>query len=460
VLDVQMLTRKKAYAAAWIVFALSLVVSRGSIIGDGVFFSRQLTAGGVTAYGFTGLLLFILGCFTNLILAASGLILQRVRPSLAWRILLIGSVINNAAIGVFFYGDYAKQASYWLWLLAFIAAAWALLWLPPDPVAAPAKRSSSKKRIIESEGVPGLLWAWLAFTFFWMGVMIVSFVHPPKAIAASALPKPLTRLTSFVDDLAHAMTPADAARIDATLAAFEKQTSNQIAVVVFPEAPAGDIEDFTIRAAETWKVGRQGRDNGAILFLFLKQRIARLEIGYGLEGALPDAVARQILDQQLASAIAHGNVAEGIDHTVAAMMDRVRSEYTAGRAPGVVRTTLARLRSVITVTAPKAWPFIRDSTVDQRLGISFFGSLIGFGIADGLANAGRICLNLFRFGMNAVRRRPLGLGTIPVQLDSLVDTIKLIAVLALPLAGVVVLIAGGGAFGGAGASVQWGGAIR
>jgi len=453
--------RKKLYAAAWITFGLSLLVSRGSPIADAITFSRQLTKGGVTPYGFIGIVLFILGCFSNLILLASRIILHSTRPSLGWRILLIGSVVNNAAIGAFFYGGYLKDASYWLWLFAFVLATWSLLWLPADPVVAPPKtRSRKKPPVFEDQTVPVLLWAWLAFTFFWIGVMTSSFVHPPKPVAASTLPKPLTRLTSYVDDLARVMPPADAARIDASLASFEKETSNQIAVVVFPEAPADDIEGFTIRAAETWKVGRQGRDNGAILFLFLKQRIARLEVGYGLEGALPDAVARQILDQQLSASVAHGNVAEGIDHAVAAMMERVRSEYTGGRAPGIVRTTLARLRSVFTVAAPQAWPFIRDTTADQRVGISFFLSLIGFGVADGIANAGRICANLARAAMNLVRRRPIGAGMIPVQLDSLIDTIKLIAIVAVPLAGIVVLIAGGGAFGGAGASIHWSAPIR
>jgi uncharacterized membrane protein YgcG len=452
----QIARRKTFYIAAWIAFALSLLVSRGSVIADAVSFSRQLHERAVWPYGFISILFFILGFFTNLILLASWIILKSPRPSLGWRILLIGSVINNAAIGACFYGAYLKAPSYWLWLHAFIAATWSLLWLPPDPVAAPPKTRSTKKTpLIKDEGVPVLLWAWLACTFFWMGVMTISYLHPAKLIAASTLPKPLKKLTSYVDDLAAAMPAGDAARIDATLAKFEKETSNQIAVVVFPEAPADDIEDFTIRAAETWKVGRQGRDNGAILFLFLKQRIARIEVGYGLEGALPDAVARQILDQQLASSIARGNVAEGIDHTVAAMMERVHSEYTAGRSPGAIRTTLARLRSVFTIVAPKAWPAIRDTTTDQRVGISFFIALIGLGIADGLANAARICANTARLTMNVIRHRPLAYGMIPVQLDSLIDTLKLIVILAVPLAGVVVLIAGGGAFGGAGASVQW-----
>ncbi len=449
--------RKTVYAAAWIVFGLSLLVSRGSVIADGITFSRQLQKG-LAPYGFISVVLFILGCFSNLIFVATRLILHSTRASLGWRILLIASVVNNAAIGACFYGGYLKDASYWLWLLAFVLAAWSLLWLPADPVvASPKVRSSKKTPATVDEGVPGLLWSWLAFMFFWIGVMTVSYLHPQKPVTLSAAvaPKPLKRLTSYVVDLSGALSPSDVARIDAGLERFEKETSNQIAVVVFAKAPAEDIETFTIHEAEAWKLGRQGRDNGAILFLFLEQHIARLEVGYGLEGALPDAMARQILDRQLAGSVARGDVAEGIDKTVAAVTERIRSEFTAGRAPGIIKTTWARLRSMITIIAPQVWPFLRDSTADQRAGISFFGSLIGFGLASGLANAGRICLNIGRAGTNLVRRRPLGHGMLPVELDSVADTVQLIALVAIPLAGVVVLIAGGGAFGGAGATIHW-----
>jgi uncharacterized membrane protein YgcG len=449
--------RKPVYAAAWVLFGLSLLVSRGSVIADGVNVSRQMQRG-LPAVGFISVVVFILACFSNLIFGATPLIRNSARVTLGWRILLIASVINNAAIGACFHGGYLKQPAYWLWLIAFVGVTWSLLWLPPDAVVSTSTARSSKKRpAIADDGVPGLIWIWLAFTFFWIGVMTVSYLHPqkPAALSVAAAPKPLKRLTRYLEDPGNVMPASDAARIDAELARFEKETSNQIAVVVFPEAPEDDIENFTIHAAEAWKVGRQGRDNGAILFLFLKQRIARLEVGYGLEGALPDAVARQILDQQLGGNVARGNVAEGIDRAVASMAERVRSEFTAGRTPGIIRTTLARLRSVFTMTAPQAWPFIRDTTVDQRAGISFFGSLLGLGIASGVANAGRICLNLVRAGTNIARRRPLGYGMVPVELDSVVDTVKLIALVAVPLAGVVVLIAGGGAFGGAGATIHW-----
>ena len=142
----QILTRKNVYIAAWVAFGLSLI--SGSVIADAITFSRQLHAGGVSPYGFLGILLLILGFFTNLILAASWIILKSARPSWGWRILLIGSVINNAAIGACFHGAYLKDPSYWLWLLAFVTATWSLLWLPADPIAEPKKTGCTSARFV------------------------------------------------------------------------------------------------------------------------------------------------------------------------------------------------------------------------------------------------------------------------------------------------------------------------
>src|SRR5438309_3977655 len=122
--------RKTVYIAAWILFALSLI--SGSVIADAIRFYRQFHDHGVSPYGFVSLLFFILGFFSNLILLASWIVLKSPRPSLGWRILLIGSVLNNAAIGACFFGGYLHDPAYWLWLLAFVTATWSLLWLPPD----------------------------------------------------------------------------------------------------------------------------------------------------------------------------------------------------------------------------------------------------------------------------------------------------------------------------------------
>ena len=145
----QTLRRKPVYAAAWVLFGLSLLVSRGSVIADGVNVSRQMQKG-LPAVGFISVVVFILACFSNLIFAATPLIRNSARVTLGWRILLIASVINNAALGACFHGGYLKQPAYWLWLIAFVGVTWSLLWLPPDAVVSTSTARSSKKRTSQS----------------------------------------------------------------------------------------------------------------------------------------------------------------------------------------------------------------------------------------------------------------------------------------------------------------------
>ena len=78
-------------------------------------------------------------------------------------------------------------------------------------------------------------------------------------------------------------------------------------MAVFPKLSSPSLEDFTIRVAESWRVGRSELDNGAILFLFVEDRAMRIEVGYGLEGALPDALARRILDEQVVPLFRQGD---------------------------------------------------------------------------------------------------------------------------------------------------------
>jgi uncharacterized membrane protein YgcG len=290
--------------------------------------------------------------------------------------------------------------------------------------------------------------------FFWLIVTAVGhFVaqHPVAVVSTPAL-----KFTGYVFDASNLLAASDVDRINTSLSTFEKETSNQVAVAIYPELPRGEsLEDFTVRMAEEAGVGDRNRDNGAILFVFLKEHLARIEVGYGLEGVLTDAASYGILSGDLAGSFAHGDFVSGIDHALASLTSRIRTEYRAGRMPGKMRVFRARLSSIATAAGPYVWPFLRDSTTDQRVGLSFFGTLVGFGIGDGFANAARIIRNLVRAARNLARRRPLGEGMVVVQLDSLVDTLKLAAIALVPLAGLVVLIAGGGHFGGAGAYIHW-----
>ena len=157
-------------------------------------------------------------------------------------------------------------------------------------------------------------------------IFAVGLIAALGARADVAIPPPPSH---YFNDGAGLVSPEDAARIDAKLRDFDEQTSNQIVVAIFPELPEPSLEDFTVRTAQAWRVGRKKLDNGAVLFVFVKDRKTRIEVGYGLEGALPDALCKDILQDRLAPEFREGRYAAGIDAAVDAMMQATRGEYKA-----------------------------------------------------------------------------------------------------------------------------------
>jgi hypothetical protein len=101
-----------------------------------------------------------------------------------------------------------------------------------------------------------------------------------------------------------------------------------------------------------------------------------------------------------------------------------------------------------------AWPLMRDAPLGARLGISFFGSLLGLGVADGITNGARILWDAVLGVSNLIRRRRFRTGMAPFQLGSIVDTVKLAVIIAV-IAGGFVVVAGRGSFGGGGAMIRW-----
>lgn len=109
--------------------------------------------------------------------------------------------------------------------------------------------------------------------------------------AAAIPPAP----SSWVNDYAGLLAASEREELDAKLAAVEKQTGAQIFFAIFPTLENESLEDFSIRLAQQWKLGRRGRDNGVLLSLFMKERRIRIEVGYGLEEKIPDIVAGRII---------------------------------------------------------------------------------------------------------------------------------------------------------------------
>jgi uncharacterized protein len=119
-------------------------------------------------------------------------------------------------------------------------------------------------------------------------------------------------LTGRVVDQTGTLSSSEQADLSGTLADFEKRKGSQIAVLIVPTTQPESIEQFSIRVAEAWKIGRSKVDDGAILVVAKNDRKLRIEVGYGLEGALTDATTKRIIDEIIAPRFKSGDFAGGI----------------------------------------------------------------------------------------------------------------------------------------------------
>ncbi len=115
----------------------------------------------------------------------------------------------------------------------------------------------------------------------------------PWAAAEVAVPPLKARVT----DLTGTLQPGQQAALEQTLQAFENRKGSQIAVLIVPTTQPETIEQYAIRVADAWKLGRKGVDDGVLLLIARNDRKLRVEVGYGLEGAIPDAVAKRIVSE-------------------------------------------------------------------------------------------------------------------------------------------------------------------
>lgn len=133
-------------------------------------------------------------------------------------------------------------------------------------------------------------------------------------------------LEARVTDLASVLTSAQRSALEERLAAFEQKKGSQIAVLIVPTTQPETIEQYGIRVADRWKLGRKGVDDGAILIVALKDRAVRIEVGYGLEGALPDAIASRIIRETITPRFREGDYYGGIDAGLDRILGVIRGE--------------------------------------------------------------------------------------------------------------------------------------
>jgi uncharacterized protein len=199
-------------------------------------------------------------------------------------------------------------------------------------------------------------------------------------------------LTARVTDLTGTLSGEAVTRIEAKLADLEAKKGSQIAVLMLPTTQPEDIEQFGIRVEDAWKLGRKGVDDGAYLIVAKNDRRVRIEVGYGLEGALPDAIANRIITETITPHFKLGDYDGGVEAGVDQMISVVNGEpLPAPDRKWEHHSSLGNLLPLLLVVVFVAGGVLR----------AFFGRLLGSVITGGLA--GSIAWLLSHF-------LPIGLG--------------------------------------------------
>lgn len=134
-------------------------------------------------------------------------------------------------------------------------------------------------------------------------------------------------LTGRVVDLAHVLPPNTVESLTARLKAHEETTSNQVTVLVLPSLEGEPLESYSHRVATTWKLGQKGTDNGVLLLVAMKERKIRIEVGYGVEGALTDARSAQIIRGEIVPRFRAGDAPGGVAAGVDAILKTIEGTY-------------------------------------------------------------------------------------------------------------------------------------
>jgi uncharacterized protein len=157
--------------------------------------------------------------------------------------------------------------------------------------------------------MPRWLWIILALP----GLIFASAASAPAEVIP---PAP----AHYVNDYANVLRSPR--QLNDELDQFERSTSNQIVVAIYPTMQSdSSIDDYTLRIANAWKAGGKKYDNGAILFIFIDQRKMFIQVGYGLEANLPDALCKRIIDQAIVPSFKSGNYNAGVVSGVHALME-------------------------------------------------------------------------------------------------------------------------------------------
>lgn len=224
-----------------------------------------------------------------------------------------------------------------------------------------------------SRGLPRVVCALLLL----VGAWLASALALGQTGDAVAIPSLQARVT----DLTGTLSAAQQAQLEQQLASFEKARGSQIAILVVPTTQPEVIEQFSIRVAEAWKIGRRNHDDGVLITVAKNDRKMRIDVGYGLEGAIPDAIAKRIISETMAPKFRQGDFAGGLSSAVTQMEKLIEGESlpapAADRPPGASAGNFEQLLVIGLMLAVVGGTVLR----------AMFGRLVGSGLSGGLVGA-------------------------------------------------------------------------
>ena len=158
------------------------------------------------------------------------------------------------------------------------------------------------------------------FTALLFSVLGILFSVPADALVG------IPALKSRITDLTNTLNPGERSALEQTLAEFEARNGSQIAVLILSTTQPETIDQYAVRVQESWKLGRKGVDDGVLLVVAKDDRKLRFEIGYGLEGAIPDAAAKRIVEDDITPRFKQGDFYGGIRAGVDRVMRTIEGE--------------------------------------------------------------------------------------------------------------------------------------
>ena len=220
-------------------------------------------------------------------------------------------------------------------------------------------------------------------------VLILIAIAPVLSFAQTFPPKP--NPPRLVNDLAEVLSADEEGRLERKLVAYDDSTSNQIVILTIRTLEGYPIEEYALRVFRDWQIGNRTTNNGVLILAIIDDRQVRIEVGYGLEGAIPDITANQIIRNDIAPSFRSENYYEGFEKASQSVIQAAAGEYKApegyrnkeeksGKGFGLIAfIIIVIVLSSINRRGGGGGGFMSRRGYRGMLGPTIFGSILGSG---------------------------------------------------------------------------------